>query len=210
MVYNILWRSVKNTGVLYNRPVWTLDLLTELISAPNHPGKPKCPNVGLVMLIGLPLNHNTKLYHILSNKCIPNKHPKCQKMPNKSQRPCYLKHFSAEHSGWNAAAHFGFDLLWHWPWKMHLTWVLNIPEAAKDMVGLLWKLCQNKFAIGAIGNAEHSRECPNEDDRRPQYNKSNSYAGKHTFGNISYMCTTRDKYFCFAFSLSINRVITLI
>ena len=78
MVYNILWRSVKNTGVLYNRPVWTLDLLTELISAPNHPGKPKCPNVGLVMLIGLPLNHNTKLYHILSNKCIPNKHPKCQ------------------------------------------------------------------------------------------------------------------------------------
>ena len=129
-------------------------------------------------------------------------------MPNKSQRPCYLKHFSAEQSGWNAAAHFGFDLLWHWPWKMHLARVLNIPEAAKDMVGLLWKLCQNKFAIGAIGNAEHSRECPNEDDRRPQYNKSNSYAGKHTFGNISYMCTTRDKYFCFAFSLSINRVIT--
>ena len=79
-------------------------------------------------------------------------------MPNKSQRPCYLKHFSAEQSGWNAAAHFGFDLLWHWPWKMHLTRVLNIPEAAKDMVGLLWKLCQNKFAIGAIVNAEHSRD----------------------------------------------------
>ena len=38
-----------------------------------------------------------------------------------------------------------------------------------------------------LGQLEMLNIPGNEDDRRPQYNKSNSYAGKHTFGNISYV-----------------------